>query len=150
MRFIVLDSTPLGLLFTRVGNQKGDECRAWLKRHLLAGIRIIVPEIIDYELRRELLRLGRTGVVSDLDAFLSAETDRFLPLTTASMRLAADLWARSRKQGTPTADPQALDIDVILSAQVLSEYGTPTDFMVATSNVAHLAHFVPAKQWQTI
>ena len=58
MKSIFLDSTPLGLLMTRPGHRQGDECRSWLMRHLANGIRVIVPEIIDYELRRELLRLG--------------------------------------------------------------------------------------------
>lgn len=66
------------------------------------------------------------------------------------MRLAADLWAAARRRGMPTADRHALDIDVILAAQVLSHGYDPRDFVVATSNVTHLAQFVPSREWQTI
>ena len=43
-----------------------------------------------------------------------------------------------------------LDIDVILAAQALS-LGLPADeFVVATSNVEHLAVMVPARNWREI
>jgi predicted nucleic acid-binding protein len=113
-------------------------------------MRFIVPEVVDYELRRELLRLGNVRALSQLDAFILAEHDRYLALTTRAMRLAAELWARSRRQGMPTADPHALDIDVLLSAQILSHSVARSDFVVATSNVAHLSLFVPAKSWNLI
>ena len=150
MKFIVLDSTPLGLLFTKVGHREGDECREWLKRHLAAGIRFIVPEIVDYELRRELLRIGNPRPLAHLDTFIAAEQDRYLPITTRAMRLASAMWAQARRQGVPTADPHALDVDVILSAQVLTGAHDLADTVVATSNLAHLSQFVTAKLWQTI
>src|SRR5437588_11260724 len=115
MKFIVLDSTPLGLLFTKIGHREGDECRRWLKRHLAAGIRFIVPEVVDYELRRELLRIGSRRALAQLDAFIAAENDRYIPITTQEMRLASELWAQARRRGVPTADPHALDVAVILS-----------------------------------
>jgi hypothetical protein len=66
------------------------------------------------------------------------------------MDLAAELWAKARQRGVPTADPSALDIDVILSAQLLTA-GLPShQFVVATSNVSHLTLFVPAEQWEHI
>jgi len=150
MKFIVLDSTPLGLLFTKATHREGDQCRQWLKRHLAAGIRFIVPEIVDYELRRELLRIGNPRPLAQLDTFIAAERDRYIALTTRAMRLAAELWAQARRQGIPTADPHALDVDVILSAQVLAHGYDPADILVATSNVAHLSQFVPAEIWRII
>ena len=149
-RILVLDSTPLGLLLLRRGQGRGEACRQWLTRHLQAGVRVVVPEIIDYEVRRELLRMNKSRSVSDLDAFISAETDRYLPLKTAAVRLAAELWARARRQGAPTADRHALDIDVILAAQALAEGWTASEFIVATSNFAHLARFVPVQVWSNI
>lgn len=75
---------------------------------------------------------------------------RFLPITSPAMLLAADLWATSRQSGQPTGDPKKLDIDVILAAQALT-LGVPAgDLIVATSNVAHLARFVPADLWSNI
>jgi hypothetical protein len=55
------------------------------------------------------------------------------------MLLAAELWAQSRKAGKPTADPKALDGDVILAAQakLLESGGNPV--VIATTNVGHLS-----------
>ena len=62
---------------------------------LLSGYQIIVPEIADYEVRRELLRAGKTRGLARLD--LLKNTLDYLPLTTAVMLKAADLWAQSQK-----------------------------------------------------
>lgn len=150
MKVIVLDSTPLGLFLQKRDYQQAEECREWVRRHLAAGDRLIVPEVVDYEVRRELLRLRKAAAVRKLDGFNGAEHDRFLPLRTGSLRRAAALWAQARQRGRPTADPHALDIDVILAAQALDMQLPPTDFVVATSNVAHLAQFVPAEEWSRI
>lgn len=66
------------------------------------------------------------------------------------MLLAAELWAEARKTGQPTADPKALDGDVILSAQARLLCGEATEVIVATTNVAHLSRFITALDWQTI
>ena len=60
------------------------------------------------------------------------------------MPLAADLWAQARNRGMATAHPKALDGDVILAAQVLAAGYDPVDFVIATSNVTHLAQFAPS------
>jgi predicted nucleic acid-binding protein len=147
---IVLDSSPLGLLFQKPKIKEADDCRAWISRHLQAGVRVVVPEIVNYELRRELLRIGRTSAVSALDAFNRAAQDRYLPIVTGAMELAAELWAKTRAAGLPTADAHALDVDVILAAQVLHAGLDPATFVVATSNVSHLTRLVPADLWQNI
>jgi len=68
-------------------------------------------------LKRELLRAGKIFSVARLQAFTSATPDRYLPLSDEALRLAAELWAKARQQGRPTADAKDLDIDVILAAQ---------------------------------
>lgn len=110
----------------------------------------MVPEIVNYELRRELLRLRRTSALAALVEFNAAVAGRYLPITTAAMELAAELWAKIRSQGKPTADRHALDIDVILAAQVLTAGFEPNPFVVATSNVGHVSSFVPAELWESI
>jgi predicted nucleic acid-binding protein len=147
---IVLDSGPLGLLFQKAGVKAADRCRQWLRGHVAAGVRVIVPEIVDYELRRELLRIGQSAAVAALDAFNAAAPDRYLPVTTAALRLASDLWSRMRQQGIPTSDRHALDVDVILAAQVLASGLNPPDFVVATTNQVHLSRLVPAELWDSI
>ena len=78
-----------------------------------------VPEIADFELRRELIRAGKTASISRLDAFVSAVPDRYLPLTTPDVRLASALWAQVRNQGRTTAPPDALDGDTLIAAQAI-------------------------------
>jgi hypothetical protein len=72
----------------------------------------------------------------------------YLPLTTAAMRRAAELWAKARQQGQPTAGDKTIDGDVILAGQLLA-LEDPTA-VIATSNVGHLSRFVPAKLWSEI
>ena len=150
IRTIILDSGPLGLIVHQRAAPLVVECRAWVERHLAAGLEVIVPAIVGYELRRELLRLGHTRSVALLDAFTGAEPNRYLTLTDAHLRQAAQLWADLRRQGRSTADPHAIDVDVILAAQVLSLGLPPADYVVATSNVSHFDLLVPARAWQAI
>jgi predicted nucleic acid-binding protein len=109
-------------------------------------VRIILPEITDYELRRELVRLRKTQAVARLD--MLATTIEYLPLTTSAMRRAADLWATARQRGRPTAADDTIDGDMILCAQAL-ELGEP-DYVIATTNVGHLGLFCRAETWTNI
>jgi len=73
-----------------------------------------------------------------LDVFSSA-SNRYIPLTDEALQLSAELWAKARQEGRPTADSKELDVDVILAAQVLS-FGAPaSDVVIATTNTKHLA-----------
>ena len=147
---IVLDSEPLGLLTQRLGAPKADLCRSWMAAKIGQGTRIALPEIIDYELRRELLRAGKHDSVARLDAFALNSFVTYLPLDSSTMRAAAQLWADVRQQGLPTAPNNHLDVDVILAAQALKMGLNPSQFVVATGNVGHLSRLVPAEQWQNI
>lgn len=144
---ILLDSSPLGLLSMPVRGTTAP-ITIWAAACLAAGHELYVPEVIDYELRRELLRAGKANSVRELDRLKSAFN--FLPINSAAMLLAADLWATSRQGGLATGDPKKLDIDVILAAQALTLGVAASDLIVATSNVAHLARFVPADLWSNI
>lgn len=143
---VILDSGPAGLLARRKGIPVVDMCRQWQKDLLTQGVRMILPEIVDYEVRRELARLSAMASLARLDRM--AVTLEYLPITTEAMRLAATLWGQSRQQGHPTADPKELDGDVILAAQALVLGAADT--VVATTNVGHLSRFITAKQWQDI
>jgi hypothetical protein len=96
------------------------------------------------------LRLKKDKALAALDTFIGAEHGRFLSLTSQDLDRAAGLWADSRRRGVVTADPHALDIDVILAAQALNSSIPTSDFVVATSNVSHLKEFVPAEEWLAI
>jgi hypothetical protein len=140
---ILLDAGPLGLLSNPNNSPQPLACRAWLASLMAVGRRVIVPEIADYEVRRELIRIQSHSAIANLDGF-GARLE-YLLVTTTAMRLAAQLWARNA--GHQTAPDHALDGDVILAAQALS-LNTPA--MIATGNPAHLSRFVPAELWTTI
>jgi predicted nucleic acid-binding protein len=121
-------------------------CAQWLQGLLAVRTRVVVPEIADYEVRRELLRANKTKGLAHLDAMGSSL--EYLPITTAAMRQAAIFWAQARQQGRPTASNQAIDGDMILVAQALT-LGV-TDVIIATTNVGHLSRFAPSDLWQNI
>ena len=121
-------------------------CREWVKNQHDQGYLIVVPEIADYEVRRELLRADKVNGVRRLD--LIKNTFAYLPITTAAMLRAAQFWANARKTGKPTADMAALDADVILAAQAAIIIDEGSDAIIATSNPRHLSMFVPAVEWQ--
>jgi toxin FitB len=144
-RFVLLDSGPLGLLsHPRISG----DIQQWVNAQLSSGTYITIPEIVDYEVRRELLRAGKTRGVRRLDILKS--TLYYAPITTQTILQAAEFWAQVRQQGRPTAHREALDADVILAAQawVLSSAGH--DVIVATDNPAHIGLFATARTWEEI
>jgi hypothetical protein len=147
-QFILLDAGPLGLVTNPRGGAEAAQCSAWLSELLRRGAQVRVPEIADYEVRRELFRAGKTPGVRQLDAL--AVQIGYVPLTTAAMRQAAVFWAQLRQQGQPTAGKDALDGDVILAAQAAILIGMGNTVVIATTNVGHLSRLVPAQRWQEI
>lgn len=144
-RVILLDAGPLGMV---THPRENFEIRAWLQRLIAAGTTIRVPEIADYEVRRELLRLGKTLSIARLE--LLKQTIGYLPINTDMMLKAAEFWAESRKQGRPAAPDLSLDADVILAAQAHYLAGRGDDIVVATTNVGHLARLADARLWRDI
>jgi len=136
----VLDTGPLGRLTHPARNP---QIVIWLERQLADGVSVIIPEIADYELRRSLLLENLERSIARLDKLKTMLV--YLAITTSVMLRAAELWAEARQRGRPTADPQALDGDVILAAQTLSIGGR-----VATENVGHLSLFVEAADWKAM
>ena len=140
---VLLDAGPLGMISNPKATATNTECYEWMEALVVSGVQVFVPEITDYEVRRELLRAGKTQGISRLD--LIKNTIGYLPITTSIMLKAAELWAEARRSGMPTADRNALDCDVILAAQALEVNG-----IVATENIGHLSRFVSAKHWRDI
>ncbi|HZC05280.1 MAG TPA: hypothetical protein VE338_06535 [Ktedonobacterales bacterium] len=146
---VLLDAGPLGLVTNPRATGESLRCKQWLVDLLSQGVRVIVPEIADYEVRRELIRARRMRGVAHLDQFKA--TAGYLPLTTETMMRAAELWAQARQQGQPTAPDRALDADVILAAQaLLLAQHEREPVVIATTNVGHLARFAPAQLWRDI
>jgi len=137
---VVLDTGPLG----RLCHPRTDEhLTRWVAGRYATDPSFValVPEVVDYELRRGYLLKARYEAdpiarekfqesINTLEQVLS----RFVvtPITLDVWRRAAQLWADIRRMGQRTAPDEALDIDVIVASCALLE-GAPvltmdTDF----------------------
>ncbi len=148
MTAVLLDTGPLGLATNPKASPETEACAVWLLALLQQGVAVYVPEIADYEVRRELIRGGKNRGLARLNELKA--TLLYLPLSTEVMLRAADFWAYARQQGTPTASDAAIDGDVILAAQADSLRMHGVSSIIATTNVKHLSLFVPAKFWKDI
>lgn len=167
-RLVLLDAGPLGLAANPRASEAGEACRAWIKRLMAGGVEVFIPEVADYEVRREALfnslpkGAARWRGVARLDTLEpSRAIDRldtlragldFLPITSAAMHRAAQFWALVRRQGAPTAAEGRLDADAILAGQATTAGGRGDAVTIATANVRHLARFpgIDAREWATI
>ncbi len=70
-RLILLDSGPLGMVTNPKAKGIPLDCQLWLKSLLRRGERVAIPEIADYEVRRELLRAGLLQSLRRLDNFVA-------------------------------------------------------------------------------
>jgi predicted nucleic acid-binding protein len=112
---VLLDSTPLRMVTYAVVRSEIGECNEWLEQLLINDVPVLVPEIIDYELRRELIRTDNFDAIEFLNK-LAADLG-YLKLNSETYQIAASLWASVRKKGQPTAADERLDIDCLLAAQ---------------------------------
>lgn len=145
-RVVLLDTGIIGLITNPKRSHESLACNCWLQTLIKAAIRVILPEIADYEVRRELLRANKIKGIKRLDEL--ANLIEYLPITTDAMRKAALFWAQARQQGQPTAGDKTIDGDMILIAQAVTL--SVTNLIIATTNVGHLSKFVRADLWQNI
>ena len=108
----------------------------------------MIPEIADYEVRRELLRAGKDRGLGRLDALRGML--EYAPITTTAMLKAAEFWAAARRMGRQSADDASLDADMILVAQARALVSSGDETVIATTNVRHLALFASARMWREI
>ncbi|MCC5598859.1 nuclease [Nostoc favosum] len=118
---ILLDSGPLGLVTNPKLSVESLACTQWLQLLVSSGSRVIIPEIADYEVRRELLRANKVKGIARLDEL--NQLLEYLPITTTAMHQAALFWAQARQQGQPTAGDKTIDGDIILVAQAVTIIG---------------------------
>ena len=150
MQQLLLDTGILGQL-CHPRRKQNQPVTLWLLKLLdehASDVRVFLPEIADYELRRKLLHLISKGQSTSKSINRLNSLGRlldYLPLDTEVMHHAADLWAQCRSRGWPLSSEQALDGDVILAAQAQIVGG-----MIATTNRKHLEILVPAKGWEEI
>ena len=145
---VLLDAGPLGLVTNPKASKETQEGSLWLDSLTKRKVDVRIPEIADYEVRRELLRVNKLRGIKQLNEL--KDLLDYVPLTTQTMLKAAQLWADVRKRGLPTADNKALDGDVILAAQASMLENGGYEVIIATTNVRHLARFTTAKEWRDI
>ena len=149
-RFILLDAGVVGLLCSSPNLPEVVACRAWMTNQADSGSRVLLADLTDFEVRRELLRLRAVVKLRRLDDLNQSVTP--IPVTSASWRKAAEFWALVRVAGRPTASPEALDADAILGAVAVAITGPGDSVVVATTNLRHLSLFpgVNARRWEMI
>jgi predicted nucleic acid-binding protein len=152
-RLILLDSGPLGLIVRAPAKPEVVRCLTWLNAISTNGATIVIPEIVHYEVRRELIRIRAVGILRRLQYYLDPTGGLIhLPISTNAIIKAAEFWAYLRQSGIPTSSPDALDADSILAGQAALA-GRPGDsVIIATTNLAHLARFpgIHAERWDRI
>ena len=137
---LLLDTGVLGQI---CHPRRHDDVRAWFRRAVREHA-LLVSELADYELRRELLRLGAARSLARLDEL--ARELLYAPITTATWRRAASLWATARAAGVVTASGDALDGDVLVAAQAIEESA-----VVVTTNVKHFGALgSTALEWSAV
>jgi PIN domain-containing protein len=145
---VLLDAGPLGMITNPKSSPENESCKNWIASLSYKGVEFVIPEIVDYEVRRELLRAGKEKGLGRLDALKSMLG--YAPITTPVMLKAAEFWAAARKMGRQSADDASLDADVILAAQAGAFVREGDETVIATTNVRHLSLFSPARIWREI
>jgi len=124
-----LDAGPLGTITNPKSSPENEACRNWLARLACNGGEIAIPEIADYEVRREPLRSGKERGLGRLQKPPSS-------------------WATARKTGRQSADDASLDAGMTLAAQAGAFVRAADDTVIATTNIRHLALFASARIWR--
>jgi len=147
-KIILLDSGPLGFAANPTVSAATVAFNRWLRAHFVSGTTVGIPDIADYEVRRELIRANKDKSLRKLDALQMQFA--YLPINNHVLRRAATLWAQARNMGKPTADALSLDADVIIAAHAMLLIEDGDEVIIATTNPKHLSLFVPAARWQDI
>jgi predicted nucleic acid-binding protein len=151
---VFIDTGVLGLLSNPNSLPLAIDCETWLYQLLARGAYVVTSEMCNYEARRGLLisqkkRQQELGI-KKLDR-LKLVID-FLSIEQEVAENAARIWAQARLQGTPTANEENIDIDMIIAAHwfLLTQEFPGRAVIVSTTNVKHLGLFTDARNWKNI
>lgn len=155
---VILDSNILTLLVTPLDEKLSEDekltkeihqCTKWFERLLSKGARIIVSDICDYEVRRELIRINSKSV-QELDNL--RDLIEFKPVTFAVLEKAAELWAEARYLSQSNKIKENIDLDCILAAQwcLLKEQYPGRQVIIATKNIKDFQRVTDCDVWQNI
>jgi len=104
---VLLDADPLVMITNPKSAPENEACKDWLASLVSKGVEVVIPEIADYEVRRELLRAGKDRGLGRLDALKGILG--YTPSTTPVMLKAAEFWPTCRRSGqqlsTSVVDP---------------------------------------------
>jgi hypothetical protein len=88
---VLLDAGPLGMITNPRSSPENEACKNWLASLAHKGVEVVIPEIADCEVRRELLRASKDRGLGRLDALKGMLG--YAAITTPVMLTAADFWA---------------------------------------------------------
>jgi len=94
---VLLDAGPLGMITNPKSSPENEACKNWLAKLAYEGVEVVIPEIADYKVRRELLRASKVKGLGRLDALRGMLG--YAPITSPVMLKAAEFWATARKMG---------------------------------------------------
>jgi hypothetical protein len=80
---VLLDAGPLGMITNPKSSPENEACKDRLAHLASRGFDVVIPEIADYEVRRELLRAGKDRGLARLDALKGMLG--YAPITTPAM-----------------------------------------------------------------
>lgn len=143
---LILDANALSNLIAPAKHRNFAE---WFERMRRVGHVFVIPEIADYELRRELIRIKST-LLPRLDELAELDGFYYAPLSTPVMRLAADLWAEAWNERRATADRHALDGDATMGATARLLKMGERGVVVVTDNLKHIQRYTSAARWEDI
>ena len=66
-KLILLDTGPLGIASNPRFSALTFACNRWLNEQARQGVQVLISEVADYEVRRELIRLNRSRSLARLD-----------------------------------------------------------------------------------
>jgi predicted nucleic acid-binding protein len=155
IKVILLDTGPLGLVTHPAGGEDARICKDWFQGESKEKSRFCIPAIADFEVRRELMRVGKGEGLQRLDELIRQLP--YIPLLKETIQTAAELWADARRKGRPTASADALDADCLLAAQTRTflglnrthrwikftraEKARGINVVIATTNAVHLRRY---------
>jgi predicted nucleic acid-binding protein len=147
---VIVDSGVLYTLITTSQVQEVIDCQDWFYSLLSRGVYFVTSTICKYEVKRELIRRKKVQEINNLEQLKTLV--EFLTVDEQTLDVAAELWAKARDRGMPTADDKSLDADLIICAQwkLLTEEFPGRYIVIATTNVSHLSRFAEAEEWQNI
>jgi predicted nucleic acid-binding protein len=150
---ILIDSGILGQLCRPNMDRETLDLKSWFDR-MLIRTNVVSSKICDYEIRRGLLLAQKQGLVAEGIAILDElhQLINFLSVDDRILDLAADIWAKARVSGQPTAGDRNLDADTIICAtwQDLVDRYPGQEVVIVTMNIRHLSRFSNAVIWQDL